>query len=83
MAAVGLLAVPLGTLISLYILWVLLSEKGNIIFSPPVSTRDRCDAPYQAQYLTHRLGFCGAVDRTGIDGGQWVCSICLEVWVKQ
>ncbi|MCY2974555.1 MAG: hypothetical protein NTW52_07780 [Planctomycetota bacterium] len=37
MAAVGLLAVPFGTLISLYILWVLLSEKGSIIFSPSIN----------------------------------------------
>ncbi len=33
-AAVGLINVPIGTLISLAILWMLLSAKGRMVFSP-------------------------------------------------
>lgn len=33
LAIPGLLAIPLGTLVSLYILWILLSKKGRLIFS--------------------------------------------------
>ena len=32
-AAIGLLAIPLGTLISAYILYLMWSEKGNVVFS--------------------------------------------------
>jgi len=33
-ACLGLLGIPIGTLISAYILYLLLSEKGKIVFSP-------------------------------------------------
>jgi len=33
LSAFGLLAVPIGTIISAYFLWVLLGEKGKIVFS--------------------------------------------------
>ncbi len=33
-AAIGLLGFPLGTLISIYILYLLLSRKGSMVFSP-------------------------------------------------
>jgi len=34
LSVLGLLGIPLGTLISVYILYLLLSEKGRIVFSP-------------------------------------------------
>jgi hypothetical protein len=34
LAIPGLLAIPLGSLVSVYILWVLLSKKGRMVFSP-------------------------------------------------
>lgn len=33
-ACFGLLGIPIGTLISIYILYLLLSEKGRVVFSP-------------------------------------------------
>jgi len=34
LSVIGLLGIPIGTLISLYILYLLLSEKGRMVFSP-------------------------------------------------
>jgi len=50
MAAIGLIAVPLGTLISIYVLWLLLSEKGNVVFSPEY--RRVIDATPHIKYRT-------------------------------
>lgn len=35
LSSIGLLAIPIGTLISIYFLYLLLSEKGKVILSPP------------------------------------------------
>ena len=37
-SVIGLLGIPIGTLISGYILWLLLSEKGVYVFSPEYKT---------------------------------------------
>lgn len=50
LSVIGLLAIPIGTMISIYFLYLLLSEKGKIIMSPPYQ-----DVIAQTPHIKYRM----------------------------
>ncbi len=68
LAGLGLLGFPLGTLINGYILWLMLSKKGQLVFSPEYAAVDRGDAADQVSNLHSGMDLPG-VDRGGDSRG--------------
>ena len=55
LSGLGLLSIPIGTLINGYILYLMYSQKGKVVFSPEY--QDIRDATPEIQYQTSKLAW--------------------------